>query len=324
MTYYILIVGAGQLGSRHLQSVKQTKLKTRIMVYDVSVESLNMAKERYEQIPENKHIESIEFVTSLSRVNGDIDFAIIATSSIGRAAIISSVLDVCNVKFMLIEKVLFQNLSDYHVIQTLLNSRKVKAWVNCPRRMNTFYRELSTSLTGQNLSVTFEGYRWGMGCNSIHYIDLMSFLCHCDEYVIVEKLDKQVLDSKRKGYSEFTGEIFLTFRNKSQCRIISHNEDSQGLILTIVSEDYRIVIDEGKGEVFISSRANGWNWANEKFKLRYQSELTSIVYEDLIAQSDCELTPYSESARLHQPFISMLLKFLNTNCQNGIDNCPIT
>lgn len=325
MVYNVLIVGAGQLGSRHLQSIKKASLITHIFVYDISVDSLKMAEERYRQLADEGKVERIEFTTSLDRIASDIDFAIVATGATGRAEIIASILKLCCVRYMLIEKVLFQNLQDYTTVQKLLESRKVQAWVNCPRRMNTFYRELAPIFCGQKISVVVEGYQWGLGCNAIHFIDWVSFLTGCTEYTIEEKLDKQILKSKRDGYIEFSGEVYLTYRNGTQCRIISHAKESGcPMILTITSEHYRILVDENKGKIFISKRENDWTWEDKQFRMKYQSELTSEVLESLIANNDCELTRYEESIQLHKPFIEMLLGFLNRNYQVGIKNCPIT
>ncbi|MBS7196834.1 MAG: Gfo/Idh/MocA family oxidoreductase [Bacteroidales bacterium] len=325
MIYNILIVGAGQLGSRHLQSIKGTSLKTNIFVYDISIDSLRIAEKRYRQLVDEGNVEKIEFTTSLESVAINIDFAIVATGAKGRAEIIASILDACCIKYMLIEKVLFQNLQDYIRIQNLLKLKKVQAWVNCPRRMNMFYQELASTFYGQKISVVVEGYQWGLGCNTIHFIDLIAFLTGCREYVVTERLDKQIFESKRKGYIEFSGELYLKYRNGAQVRIISYaNENGCPMNLTITSESCRILIDENKGEIFISKRENGWMWESKQFRLKYQSELTSEVLECLIKNSTCELTPYEESIKLHQPFIEAILAFLDRNYQAGIRNCPIT
>lgn len=325
MIYNILIVGAGQLGSRHLQSVKKASLKTRIFVYDISLDSLKIAEERYRQLDDEGNVERIEFTTSLDSIAPDIDFAIVATGATGRAEIITLILDICRVRFMLIEKVLFQNLQDYARIQNLLELKKVQAWVNCPRRMNAFYQELATIFYGQKISIVVEGYQWGLGCNAIHFIDLVSFLTGCTEYVIEEKLDKQIHESKRKGYVEFSGELYLTYRNGTQARMISHaNENGCSISLTITSACCRILIDEGKGKIFISKKENDWAWESQQFRLKYQSELTSEVLESLIMNNNCSLTRYEESMELHQPFIEAMLVFLDRNYQVGIKNCPIT
>jgi len=325
MIYNILIVGAGQLGSRHLQSVKTTNLEVKIVVCDISPEALKVAEERYLQIPDNKNVKEIKFITSLDQAERHIDFAIIATGSKGRAEIISKILSISHVDYMLIEKILFQRPEEYRVIQNLLTQNKVKAWVNCSRRMNDFYKELSGDLRGKTISVVIEGHQWGLGCNAIHFIDLVSFLTGCRKYTMTEKLDKQILKSKREGYIEFSGELYLNYSNGSQCRIISHPEGGETpVIMTIVSEEERLLIDESLGEAFISKKGNNWEWRNEKFRIKFQSELTSEVFENLIHNELCDLTPYEESAKLHKPFIKAILGFLNRNYQEGIKNCPIT
>ena len=325
MIYNILIIGAGQLGSRHLQSIKKANLRMRIFVYDISLDSLRVAEERYRQIPEEKNVEEIVFLTSLGQVAKNIDFTVVATGSGGRCEIITLLLNVCHVKYMVIEKVLFQNIQDYNSIRDLLHIKNVKAWVNCPRRMNSFYMELAKSLNGQSLWATVVGGPWGLGCNAIHFIDLIAFLCGCSDYSIKENLDTEILKSKREGYLEFTGELCLNYTKGTQCKLVSWKEGGDSpLMLTIWSEHTRVLIDENGGKAFISRRGQDWKWSEEKFRMKYQSELTAEVLEDLILNQKCDLTTYAESEKLHVPFIKMLLAFLGKNYQTGIENCPIT
>lgn len=48
--YNIIIIGAGQLGSRHLQGVLKSTYALNVTVVDPSEESLNTARERAEKI----------------------------------------------------------------------------------------------------------------------------------------------------------------------------------------------------------------------------------------------------------------------------------
>lgn len=57
----ILLIGAGQLGSRHLQGIAKIDFKANICVVDPSEISIEIAKERYKQINKNEKINSIEF-----------------------------------------------------------------------------------------------------------------------------------------------------------------------------------------------------------------------------------------------------------------------
>lgn len=86
----ILIAGAGQLGSRHLQGVKTSKHQLDIWVYDLSEESLKVAEERYNQVESDN--KTAHFVTSIDLVPAEIDIVIVASSSKPRAAIIKSIL----------------------------------------------------------------------------------------------------------------------------------------------------------------------------------------------------------------------------------------
>lgn len=47
--YKIAVIGAGQLGSRHLQGLKLSKLKSDIWVVDNNSNSLQIAQQRYEE-----------------------------------------------------------------------------------------------------------------------------------------------------------------------------------------------------------------------------------------------------------------------------------
>lgn len=51
--YKIAVIGAGQLGSRHLQGLKLSKLKSDIWVVDNNPNSLQIAQQRYYK-PQNK------------------------------------------------------------------------------------------------------------------------------------------------------------------------------------------------------------------------------------------------------------------------------
>ena len=70
----ILIAGAGQLGSRHLQGVKTSKNELDIWVYDLCKESLKVAEVRYNQV-ESKN-KTAHFVDTLEEVPNNIDVLI--------------------------------------------------------------------------------------------------------------------------------------------------------------------------------------------------------------------------------------------------------
>ena len=167
----ILIAGAGQLGSRHLQGVKTSENELDIWVYDLSRESLKVAEERYNQVEsENK---TAHFVDSLEDVPNNIDVLIVASSSKPRAIIVKQVLASKKVKYMVLEKFLFTRMSEYEEIKQLIDEKGVKTWVNCPRRMWDGYSLISQYIDSTKpVSFDYEDTDWGLCCNTVHYIDI--------------------------------------------------------------------------------------------------------------------------------------------------------
>jgi threonine dehydrogenase-like Zn-dependent dehydrogenase len=120
MIFNIAIIGAGQLGSRHLQGLKLAGLEMNIFVMDVNDDSLQIAKQRYEQAPDNDKIRGLQLCKSISQLPPEIDLAIIATGSLVRASVTKELLKTSQVKNIVFEKVLFPAIHEYEQIENLL------------------------------------------------------------------------------------------------------------------------------------------------------------------------------------------------------------
>ena len=89
----IAIIGAGQLGSRHLQGLKKAQILMNIYVLDASEESLAICEQRYNEIAENELVETVLFTTQWETLPDNIDIAIVATGSKPRCAIIHELVE---------------------------------------------------------------------------------------------------------------------------------------------------------------------------------------------------------------------------------------
>ena len=101
-------------------------------------------------------------------------------------------------KYLILEKVVFQSIQDFEDIIELLKINQIKAWVNCPRRMYKFYQEVQKQIgNGEQIIYTIRGGNWEMGCNSIHFIDLISFISGETDFSITSSdLDTKILKKK--------------------------------------------------------------------------------------------------------------------------------
>ena len=112
----LVVIGAGQLGSRHLQALAKVSFPVKIEVVDPFAESLEIARARFDEMPSNSNIYGINFYSSISELSKKIDLAIIATTADIRAEIIHALIEHCDVKNLVLEKVLFQQPDEYRVI----------------------------------------------------------------------------------------------------------------------------------------------------------------------------------------------------------------
>ncbi|MBR2260542.1 MAG: Gfo/Idh/MocA family oxidoreductase [Paludibacteraceae bacterium] len=316
----IAILGCGNLGRRHLQSAVKTQQALNVYVYDINPDVFTLAKELLDGNPAFQGT-SVSYVTELDNLPKKLDVVVIASSSSGRRKLIEDLLAVSEVKYLILEKVLFQSFADYDYVQNLIDAKKITTYVNCPRRYYPIYNGLKKTLQNKQFSFYLHGGNWGLACNFIHYLDLLSFLGGQTPIEIdISSLDDEIIDSKRAGYKEITGMIKGSIGNCNRFIIKSDKQNEGGNILFIDSDDEKIVIKETENLVY---RISEDSMTCEKFKVLYQSELTEKYIESLLLNGTCGLTPYEESAILHKAFIGPLTDFFE---QRGIKErlCPIT
>lgn len=304
----LILLGAGQLGSRHLQALSRIQYNTKVYVVDQSKDSLIRAEERFNEMPFNPMISSVDYYENLDEVKGNPLIAINATGSEGRAEILMRLVTKFEVEALIIEKFLFQSLKEYDKINKFLASTGVLAWVNCPRRMFPGYIWLKSRIGRAKIfSLLVSGGNWGLASNSIHFIDLAFFLGvepHL-EYS-TNAIDSEVIESKRRGYIEITGTLEAISISGTRIVLTSYKESTIPLTIIIETDFERYIIDEAQHKVLIFNADSGS--FIEEFEIRQQSELTHLAVEQFISSKSMPLTPFSESSSLHFGLLQALIK----------------
>lgn len=314
----IALIGSGELGSRHLQSLAELN-NASITVVESSPISVEITQQR---ILELNLIElaDISYVTDIKQLPSEIDFAIIATGAAPRLSILRSLLKHASVKYLLLEKVLFQSIEDYWKAKELIDSNNIKVWVNCPRRMFEFYGSIKLKLNKTSAMVmTVNGGNWGLACNAIHFIDILSFLT--DSKVITVStagLEQKIHPSKRKGCIEIFGRLDVTFSNGHRL-ILNCSHDNAPIDINITSREGEYKIDEVKGSILLNDK----QMSIDVF-IKYQSELTRLVVEQALTSGKTKLTSFDESCDQHIPLIQSLLLFYNRTKNLETTILPIT
>ena len=311
----VFLIGAGNIGSRHLQALKAVCLPLNIKVVDPNEANLATAKERWEAMPEKSKItrqQQVEFLNTLPANKNKIDLAIISTSANVRAKIIRELLKKNKVKYLLMEKILFQKKSDYDSIGRLLAKNKIKAWVNCSRRAMPWYQKLAAELRGRSFTALVSLGSFSLISNVIHYLDYFSLIADDNRFIInTSQIEKKLISSKRPEFKELIGTIEVYFKNNSSVKITSRANDRGPLLVYINTPAIYCLLNETTGQHLIARASHNWKLEKINSPLILQSQLTNKIVEKILKNNSSNLTPLRESSTIHLNFLEPILKHLN-------------
>jgi hypothetical protein len=328
----ISIIGAGQIGSRHLQSFAQLQGSARIQLVDPSKSSLEMACQRFHSVykGDSKKI-TLQVFNTIKDLDEHQDMAIVATDAIVRRDVIKELIQLKNIKAMICEKVLFQTEKEYFEINSLLKVEKIPTWVNCVFRATPFFKSLKALLDKDKLiRMRVEGADWGLACNGIHFLDLFSFLTGCGDFEFTNsRFDQVIPDFKRPESKEFIGEM-AGVNSKGHQLVMSCREGD------LDSKKLRglktILIDNGGTHHHITvfpdqithRTITGKSETEVMEPLPLQSQITRQLVEDVVRFGFCGLPTYPDSMILHLSLIREFLSHLIKITGKNVTRCPIT
>ena len=319
--YNITVIGAGQLGSRYLQGIVKSDLDLDVFVVDPSFESIELCRERIHEVDPNYDFTKFISLPSVADLPENLDLAIVATTANVRWKVLRDLYQVDReIKYLILEKVLFQNESEYALCSSLLEDKNVISWVNCPRRLIPIYDEVRRLVAGDLRRVSVTGGEWGLASNAIHFIDIISFISGTDDVTIssCNILSPSESISKRRNFYETSGLITGTC-GAVEFKLASNQGVGGEHSIQIDSEYFSITINETKGEmVFIENNVTSM----KNFEMPFQSSITQRLVEDILLYGECGLTSLVSSTKLHLPLIREFNNIFKTDY--NLEVCPIT
>lgn len=321
----ILLIGAGNLGKRHLQSLKSSKFDLEIMAVEPSAAAADAAQEAYEATGRTGGIKRLEFSESTEQLDFRPDVAIIATPATGRLELMASAIEL-GARLIILEKVAFNSVGDIDEATALVKASGAKVWVNCPRRLNPLYQELKSYFAGTKIAkLEVIGANYGLACNFVHFVDLFAYLIGERNYEISLTGIDTVEQSKRNSYVEFGGIISGAFSSGVPFSLTCSRDDSGiSVKVRIVTDDGNVVINEVGGDLSYLDYA-GEVTKQQPYSQPYQSQLTGPLVDELLSSGGCGLTDFYESMALHLPFISAAYELYAAEFgSNPRETVPIT
>jgi len=315
----IVISGCGNIGSRLLQSVsniEDTDIgELDIYGIDPFQSSLDLSTERFGE--ENKGGHTLHTSTSPAVLPPVADLLIVSVDAANRLNALTSVLEHCKPKAIILEKILFNKFEEFETVQKIIDDLGVPCWVNCSRNIWPGYQALKETLDGKAVtSYTASGSDWGLGCNAIHFIAALEFLA--GEAVTELSMDKKtakVRASKREGYKEVTGTLSGKTKSGGKISLTSLTKKGQPIMVKIEAGNDSYDIAEGK-----TISKNGGE--AQAFPMLYTSQLTAPLVQ-ILKDGKSDLPSYTDSVHQHK----VMFKALNEifyGVENSETQCPVT
>lgn len=321
----IIILGAGNIGSRHLQGLSDLEFSSHIHVVDPDSKSLFLSQKRWDDLDCNRHV--ISYHSSIKEINKkEVSVAIIATPSSVRRDVFEDLIEHCDVESIIFEKFLFQVERDYHEVASSLRRNGINAWVNHPRRYFQIYKNIEDSIDNEPVNVSVSGTQWGLGCNAIHYADLFGWLTGSKELIWDNSsLENRLLEAKRNNFVEFAGTLSAndTAGNILSLTCFEGQEPYKTVRISTPTQQWIINPLEQEG-VHITREKGEWVSKNIPAEIPYVSELTGEIVGEIIQNKTSDLPTYSKSKAYHLPLFRILRQHIGMIWGKEVEKCPIT
>ena len=317
----ILILGCGQIGFRHFQSVLEFNQINEIVIVDLLKKRKEKFFDYYDKHKRKKKIK-IHFHQKLKDCLSHIDLAIISTSSMQRGEMIDELYEYQRPKYLILEKFLFTKFSDYSKFEKFFKKTNTLVWVNQWMSGEFFFLKNFINKK-KRVTLSVYGDNWGLCCNSVHFIDLFLSIINNDKISrLKNNLNKNIYKSKRDGYYEIFGSLKFQSQKGHELNILCNKKKKKEIkIYFQIKNDQNILNCEIRNnELIILNDKN----QRKIHKIKYQSERTHLIIKEIVKHKKCSLPTFKESILHHKlvfrPFFQIFSK-KNIDFKKGI---PIT
>tara|TARA_Y100000588_G_scaffold78741_1_gene82295 strand:+ start:9316 stop:10287 length:972 start_codon:yes stop_codon:yes gene_type:complete len=323
----VLIVGSGDIGTRHLQSICTLQNIEQIEIVDPNPKGLALGKQRLSEIKNVNPNINFHWLQSLDHAEPAGDLCIIATQADIRPKIYIEVAERLGYKKFILEKIVAQSINDYLDILECSRTQNTSTWVNCKTRAYPFHINAKSRINGNPFILTVLGGNHGLGTNGVHWADLFSFYSETSKIESAgSTIDNHIHPSKRgESIHDLSGTLHAKSNNGSQLYVSYIYDNPLYEHLTIISPTYRYVVDHIQGWGFESSSEDGWKWhpADLSYNILISS-MTRDIVSSIFTSGTCNLPSISDCFLAHKFILDELLPHFQSILNSDSALCPIT
>ena len=295
--YKIVIVGFGSIGSRYFEAINRIQsLNIKIFIVDKKIKSIMKSRKLSGKL--------IKISNDLKFIPKKIDLGIVSTTCQNRHILLKKLINKSNFKNLILEKPLTQSSNELLKLNDILKDIK-NVWVNTDKRCEDIYKFIRSKINTKNkILMKVEGNSWGICCNSLHYVDLFSFLSEQRLHTIKEKSYLRWFTSKRNGFQELDNvKLNLKF-GKHELYLLSKKNS--------LPKNLKIFIKNKKKVFYIKEKADIFELKYNKKTFFFKNDPLSIkmtkTIKKILLTNKSNLPSYLNSTKLYHPLINFFLK----------------
>jgi predicted dehydrogenase len=326
VTRPILIVGCGELGTRHLQAVAAVPGVAQIDVVDPNPEALVLGQTRLAERSVPAGLE-VRWMTSLREATPGGALAIVATQADVRCALARDVIEDLGYRTLILEKMVAQSTADYEQLLDVAGSRGAALWVNCKTRAHASHRYVKAQLEpAVPLSLTATGGNHGLANNGIHAADLFVFYDGATELESRGGHVDPVLHRSKRGPAVFdlSGTLIATTKRGSRFVLSYAPDHAAPGCFVVETVRYRAIVDDVAKLVTESRADDGWRWRSVPFAENLAvSHMTTAFVVDILATGRCALPTLAEAYPAHRFILDELRPHFARLLGRDVVRCPV-
>ena len=187
----IAIIGCGNIGYRHLQSL--TRITNLIDLWVVEKSFKRIKKVQLLMKKEKSIKNNIILSNKINTLPKDLYLLIIATNSKERLKVLKKIVKHSKIKFIIFEKVLFPKVHNYSLASKILKRYKIKSWVHITKHNFPFFKFIINKLKKEKeFKIIIKGPEKNIGCNSIHYLTIFKKIINSSKFSVdISGLEKK-------------------------------------------------------------------------------------------------------------------------------------
>ncbi len=321
INFRVLLIGCGNIGIRHLESLLQINKKNLIIeliVLEIKKSKIVKIK-RFIESNKNKNL-LYKVYSTFPVLKQTIDLAIISSDSSSRIDVLKKLLP-HNIRHLVMEKLISNNFSNLRKINYLIKkSRFENTYINTPRRFMSDYIKLKRKLNFNHpIIVESFGSNIKLASNSIHIIDLFQFLLN-DKKITCISCNISKISQTNSNYHEFEGSIVFKDNKNNFLYINNLKQNNKSLSnfggIKIYNHSKSFIINESFGEIIELTqniKNKKININKKKFNNLPQSILTGLYVDKIFTKQKLNLPGFDTSYFAHKLFFESLNRELKRN-----------